>query len=405
MNRMSALVLALAAAGTAHAQQGDGTDYSTQIHVYKPDRAEATDARIAALKAPDGFSVKPLATGLKNPRILAVAPGGLIYVSRREQGDVLLLKDADDDGVLDQAPVAVAHRSGAHGLAVHDGKLYLATVKEIFVAPIAPDGTLGALTLLVGDLPDGGQHPNRTLAFGPDGKLYVSVGSTCNFCNESNPEHATLLQMNADGSGRTIFASGLRNTIGFDWDPRTGELWGMDQGIDFLGDDASPEELNHLVKGKRYGWPHLWGKDGVNPQSTPQGGISKAQWARMSEPMVLGYTAHAAAMQLHFYTGTAFPAGYRGDAFVTFRGSWNRKPASGYEVARVRFRDGQPTAIEPFVTGFLTEGGRRHIARPVGLAQTGNGALLVSDDANGVIYRIAYTGTPGPAGAPIGPAP
>lgn len=128
----------------------------------------------------------------------------------------------------------------------------------------------------------------------------------------------------------------------------------MDQGIDFLGDDAKPEELNKIERGKQYGWPHIWGTDGVNPQSTPVGDITKAQWQALSTPMMLGYTARATPMQMLFYPGGAFPAEYTGDAFVTMRGSSNRNPASGYEIVRIRFSDGQPQKFEPFVTGFLT---------------------------------------------------
>ena len=395
----AALLCALAS--PVLAQQGDGTDVPARVNTFKPDKVPVTDERIAALKVPQGFEVKAFAKDLKNIRIIAVAPNGDLYVSRREQGDVLLLKDANEDGVLDEAPRAVTHRPNVHGLAIGDGQLYMATATEVFRAPINPDGSLGAVEQIIKDLPDGGQHPNRTMAFGPDGMLYISVGSSCNACNETNPEHATLLRSTPDGKTRTIFASGLRNTIGFAWDPKTGELWGLDHGIDFLGDDVQPEELNHIVKGKQYGWPHIWGKDGQNPQSTPPGEITKAQWAQMSEPMVMGYTAHAAPMQMVFYTGNQFPAEYRGDAFVTMRGSWNRKPASGYEVVRVRFRNGQPTAFEPFLSGFLVDGGQKHVARPVGLGVTRGGALLVGDDANGSLYRVSYKGA---AAGPSTPA-
>ncbi len=378
----------------AQAQQGDGTrmpPYTT--HIFKPAKVAATPERIAQLKAPAGFTVSAFATGLKNTRVIAVGPDGSVYVSRRDQGDVLLLKDADGDGKADGPPVIVANRPGAHGIAIRGGKFYLVTVRQLFVADILPDGRLGPLTMLAGDLPDAGQHANRTLAFGPDGMLYMSVGSTCNDCNEDNPENATILRMTPEGKSRTIFASGLRNTIGFDWNPKTGELWGLDHGIDFLGDEAQPEELNHIAFGKQYGWPHVYGAGEIYPQSTPPGGITKAQWKLQSEPMVLGYTAHSAPMQMLFYRGTAFPAEYRGDAFATMRGSWNRDPASGYEIVRVSFDpEGQPVRFEPFVSGFLTDGGTTHIARPVGLAMARDGALLMADDANGVIYRIAYAG-------------
>lgn len=378
------------AASTALAQQGDGTRVDIDTAVMKPAKINATPQLISQLKAPAGFKVSAFATGLKNARILAVAPNGTVYLSRRDQGDVLMLKDADGDGRADGAPITVANRAGAHGLAVHDGRLYLITVKEVFVADIKSDDTLAPLRMIVGDLPDSGQHPNRTLAFGPDGMLYISVGSTCNACNESNPENATILRASADGTSRTIFATGLRNTIGFAWHPTTGELWGMDHGIDFLGDDIQPEELNKIERGKQYGWPHVWGDGGINPQSTPPGDISKDDWKRHSVPMTLGYTAHAAPMQMVFYSGGSFPPEYAGDAFVTMRGSWNRAQPSGYQIARIRYQEGQPKRIEPFVSGFLTDGGKTHIARPVGLAVAKDGALLMADDANGVIYRVAY---------------
>lgn len=407
-SRAPAPAVAVLLASAAQAQQGDGTDVLISTHVYKPNKVAATPERIARLKVPPGYRLNVFAQGLGNARILAVAPDGTIYLSRRDEGDVLMFKDADGDGRADGPPVRVASRAGAHGLAIKDGKLYLATVKEIFVADIRADGTLGPLSLLIGDLPDAGQHPNRTIAFGPDNMLYISAGSTCNACNESNPENATILRAMPDGKSRTIFASGLRNTIGFGWQPKTGELWGMDQGIDFLGDEVQPEELNRIERGKRYGWPHIWGDGGVNPQSTPQGEISKATWKAISRPMVMGYTAHAAAMQMVFYPGGSFPADALGDAFVTMRGSWNRKPSSGYEVVRIRFQNGEPRAFEPFVTGFLTDAGRTHIARPVGLAVAHDGSLLMADDANGVIYRIAYVGTSGPTvvkAAPVKAAP
>jgi Raf kinase inhibitor-like YbhB/YbcL family protein len=405
LGTLSFSILLSTICGAASAQQGDGTRTANTSSVVKPDKVAASPERIAKLRLPDGFRVSVFARDLKNARIVAVAPSGAVYVSRRDQGDVILLKDENQDGVADGAPLVVANRAGAHGLAIRGNKLYLATVKEVFVAEILGDGRLGPLEMIIGDLPDSGQHPNRTLAFGPDGMLYITVGSTCNGCNESNPENATVLRASPDGKSRTIFASGLRNTIGIDWHPASGELWGLDHGLDTFGDDVQAEELNHLVQGKQYGWPHVYGAGGINPQTTPPGEISKQEWKAQSEPMALGYTAHAAPMQMVFYTGTNFPAAYQGDAFATMRGSWNRSKPSGYELVRIRFKDGKPQAFEPFLRSFLSDGGKTHFARPVGLAQARDGALLMADDANGVLYRIAYQVSEAKASAALGPAP
>ena len=155
------------------------------------------------------------------------------------------------------------------------------------------------------------------------------MGSTCNACDETSPENATLLRISPDGKSRRIFASGLRNTIGFGWHPDTGELFGMDHGIDWLGDDDQPEELNHLQRDKQYGWPYVYANGKLNPQDEPPGDMTSEEWARLSTNPVLTYTAHAAPMQMVFYRRDRFPAEYRGDAFVAMHGSWNRGTPSG----------------------------------------------------------------------------
>lgn len=259
------------------------------------------------------------------------------------------------------------------------------------------DGSLGALRMIIDDLPDGGQHPNRTLAV-MNNRIYISVGSTCNACNETSKESATILMTDLDGKNRRIFASGLRNIIGFGWHPTSKKMFGMDHGIDWLGDNDQPEELNELVEGAKYGWAYVYADGKINPQDEVPAelGLTNEDWARQSKNPVLMYTAHAAPMQLLFYTGAMFPAEYKNDAFVAFRGSWNRIPPSGYEVVRVRFdKSGKPLKFEPFVTGFLVKGGSpegkdAHFARLAGIAQMRDGSMLVSDDTNNIIYRISY---------------
>jgi glucose/arabinose dehydrogenase len=361
--------------------------------VVKTERLELGDSR-AKLVTPPGFSVNLFAKELGKPRVIAVAADGTVYVTRRDTGDVLMLRDDDRDGRA-SAPVIVARRPQMHGIAIDGANVYLVTVKELFVAERLADGRLGPLRRLLDDLPDGGQHADRTVVVGKDGMLYVSVGSTCNACDETNQENATILKVKPDGSARSIFASGLRNTIGFAFEPASHALFGFDHGIDWLGDDDQGEELNEILEGHRYGWPYIYADHKRNPQDEPPGGLTMEQWDRMSTPPVLLHTAHAAPMQFAFYDGRQFPEEYRRDAFIALHGSWNRKPPSGFEVARVRFRGGRPAAIESFLTGFLVNLGPERwgaIGRPFGLAVTPDGSLLVGDDLNGAIYRVTAPG-------------
>jgi glucose/arabinose dehydrogenase len=379
----------------AMAQQGPRLATMTG-HVAKAERLAPEDARAKLVVGP-GFEVSTFATGLGKPRILAVASDGTVYATRRDAGDVIMLRDGNGDGKADP-PVIVARRPQMHGIALDGSKVYLVTVKELFVTDRKSDGTFGPLQRLIDDLPDAGQHADRTIAIGPDGMLYLSVGSTCNACDETNPENATMLRIKPDGSSRTVYASGLRNTIGFAFNPKTKALFGFDHGIDWLGDDDQGEELNEIVKDHQYGWPYIYADHKRNPQDEPPGEITMEQWDRMSTPPVLLQTAHAAPMQMAFYQGTQFPSEFQGDAFVAFHGSWNRKVPSGYEVARVRFQQGKPVKIETFLNGFLVNLGSERwgtIGRPFGLAITPDGSLLVGDDLNGVIYRVRVKGAKG----------
>jgi Raf kinase inhibitor-like YbhB/YbcL family protein len=377
------------------AQEKSTTDVSIRAHVFQPAMVPPTVERIKGLKLPAGFHVAKFAE-ISNPRILSVAGNGTVYVSQRDPGTITMLRDTNGDGAAD-VQMVVAEKEQMHGVYVDGNQIYLVTVKEVFKADIRPDGTLGELRMIIDDLPDGGQHPNRTLAV-RDGKIFISVGSTCNACDETTPEAATMLVTDLDGKGRRIFASGLRNTVGFGWHPVSKKFYGMDHGIDWLGDDDQHEELNELIDGAKYGWPYVYDDSKLVPHRKPPAplGLTNQDWAAQSKEPVLMYTPHAAPMQMAFYTGTQFPAEYRNDAFVSFRGSWNRSRPSGYEIVRIRFNDrGAPTAFEPFLTGFIVKGGAPDgkdatFARPVGMAQLPDGSLLFTDDTNNLIYRITY---------------
>jgi Raf kinase inhibitor-like YbhB/YbcL family protein len=399
-------IFSSAFSSSVSAQQGQLTDVAIQGFVYEPQRLSPTEARIQTLTIPQGFRVQRFAEGLDNPRMLAVAEDGTVYVTQRTPGNLVMLRDTDGDGIADVQKIVVRQRQ-LHGIAIRDREIFLADIKAVYAGDILPDGRIGQRRIITSGLPDGGQHPNRTLAFSPDGELFVSVGSTCNECREPNPQHATLQRIASDAARssrpdkpapREIFASGLRNSLAFGWHPGSGRLYAFDNGIDWLGNDEQSEELNEITQaGQRFGWPYVYDDDQINPHTEPVE-LSSEQWAELSEEPVGMYAAHAAPMQMTFYTGAQFPTEYRNDAFVSMRGSWNRKPPSGYEVLRVRFdASGGFSAFEPFVSGFIQplsdKDGVGFFGRPVGTANAKDGALLFTDDTNNMIYRVAATGT------------
>ncbi|MET0552530.1 MAG: PQQ-dependent sugar dehydrogenase [Vicinamibacteria bacterium] len=390
MKRVWALTVHTIVAATGASAQMVSKD-GIQANIVRPPTVPATPERVASLKVGPGFRVQVFADGLGKARMLAVGPKGDVYLTRREPGDLWRLRDADGDGRA-EVKEKILELPALHGIAFHGGRAYLATPDAVLTAEVKADGTLGTPRSIARLDAGGGPHDKRTLAVGPDGRLYVSVGSTCNACVEKQPHNATMLVMDTEGGGLRVFASGLRNTVGFDWHPGTKALWGMDHGIDWLGDDLQPEELNRIEDGKRYGWPYAYGDGRVNPSIDAPQGTTKEEWAKGSEKMVAGYTAHAAPLAFAFYRGSAFPERFRNGAFVTFRGSWNRKPPSGYEIVFLPFdAAGNPGAFEPFLSGFLVpeKGEPAQFGRPTGLAVAADGSLLFADDENGVVYRVA----------------
>lgn len=367
---------------------GDGSDRN----VLRPEELPFDQTAFEALALPDGFAINVYRAGLGQARMLGVH-GPHVYVTQPMQGNVIQLIDADEDGVAESQTVAASDVPMVHGIAFHEDQVFLANVKSVFRAAVAEDGSFGALAEIITDLPDGGQHPLRTLGVGPDELLYISVGSDCDACAETNPEHATLLTSALAGqaaAARTILAKGLRNTIGFGWHPVTEALWGMDHGSDWRGDDLPPEELNAIVSGNDYGWPYCYGDRQVDPIIQDPPDTTKAEYCAGTEPPVLLNQAHQAPIGLAFYTGATFPATYQNGAFVAFRGSWNRKPATGYYVGFIPFEAGEPQAVEPFVSGFLINDGTAAFGRPAGVAVAPDGALLFTDDTNGIVYRVQH---------------
>jgi glucose/arabinose dehydrogenase len=356
-----------------------------------PQHEDFDESFLSRLKVPSGFTTNIAASGLGKPRMMAFADDGTLYVTRRDQGDVLQLKDSDKDGKFDELHTVVTKFPGVHGIAFHDGYLYLCANRELKRAKLLPEGASEPETLIK-DLPDGGQHGNRTIGFGPDGMLYITVGSDCNDCNESNPEHATILVAKPDGTERRIFARGLRNTIGIDWHPETKELWGADNGTDWRGEEIPPEELNKIIEGAHYGWPWIYGDKQPDETREEPAGTTKEEFAKKTESPALTFPAHSAPINLIFLQkAKTFPNDYQDDALITFHGSWNRKNPEGFKIKRIVFENGMPKGQEDFFSGFLSPDGKSRFGRPAGLAISPDGVLFISDDANGIIYSVKAT--------------
>lgn len=395
--------------GTPAARAGDGgapravavdAGASTERDVFRPEERPFSPELAAGLRVPSGFGISTFATNVDGARML-VARGASVYVTRPEAGDVLRLDDIDGDGAADDSVAVASDLPLVHGIAFLGNQVYLATPTQVLLASVSDDGNFGAPQVIIGDLPDGGQHPLRTLGISPDERLFISVGSTCDACDDSNPENATLLAASLDGATRSTFATGLRNTIGFGWHPITRQLWGMDHGSDWRGSDTPPEELNSIVEGENYGWPYCYADRVVDPviQDPPEG-TKAAYCANTSAPALLTQ-AHEAPIGLAFYAGTGFPSEYRDDAFIAMHGSWNRFPPTGYKVVRLVFEDGVPQRFEDFVTGFLIDEGRATFGRPAGITVASDGSLLFGDDTSGAIYRVRYGQTPPDAGVAV----
>lgn len=369
-----------------HAQKGlpETKPTSAQVNTTYPQHEDFSPVKMKSLKTADGYTVVAAATGLGKPRMLALNEQGELYVTRRDVGDVLKLTDNNNDGKFDSLVTVVSKFQGVHGITIHGGWIYLCSPKKLAKGKLNEDGSVGKLDTLINDLPDGGQHDNRTMAFGPDGKLYISIGSDCNDCKETNPEHATMIRVNADGNERQVFARGLRNTIGFDWHPETKALWGLDHGTDWRGDEIPPEELNEIKEGKHYGWPQVYGKQKVDYTREDPVGSTKEAFAKTTEQSVMEFPAHSAPLDFRFLSATK--------ALVTWHGSWNRKNPEGFKVQFISFKDGRPTGTTDFLHGFLSADKKSRFGRPTGLAISKDKKIFISDDAAGVIYCVMPSG-------------
>ena len=338
------------------------------------------------IKLPVGFSIATFATGIPSARLLRFTPTGDLLVSASGEGKVMLVeRDADGDGHADGVRVLIDKLNTPHGLALHADWLYVAEQHAVFRIRFdaAARTVSGKPEYIIRGLPTGG-HWSRTIGIGPDGWLYLSVGSSCNVCIEEDRRRAAITRYHVDGSGEQIYATGLRNAVEFAWQPGTDTLYATDNGRDFLGDDFPPCELNRVVEGGFYGWPFANGDRVPDPDY----GKGKEDPIATSIPPAHKFGAHVAPLGITFYTGTMFPERFRGAAFVAQHGSWNRSRKSGYKVVAVFFDANGAIREDDLATGFELD--ETVHGRPVDVAVGPDGALYVSDDFTGSIYRITY---------------
>ena len=342
-------------------------------------------------KAPAGFQVNVYASGFKRPRWLTVAPNGDIFLADTTgSGQIIVLHSGKDTNVAPEREVFVDGMNRPFGIAFHDDYVYVGNMNELVRFKYDPKTSkrLGEKEHLV-DLPSGG-HDTRSVAFSPDGKhVFIAVGSNSNINTGEPAIRAAVTICDLDGKNARLYATGLRNPVGLAIEPVTGKLWTSVNERDDLGDDLPPDYFTSLKDGGFYGWPYSYIGDNVDPrvkQEHPE--LVK----RAIVPDVL-LGAHVAPLQFTFYTGKQFPESYWGGAFVAEHGSWNRASRSGYQVAFVAFKDGKPSADPvPFLTGMVPDPSQKDVlGRPVGVTVAPDGALLVSDDGAGVVYRVSTT--------------
>lgn len=352
---------------------------------------------VDTITLPPGFHLDVFASGVTAARELALGTKGTVFVGSMRPPNVWALVDTKGDHKADRVITIGSGLGTPSGVAFHDGALYVADVNRVLRYDHIEDhlDNPPKPVVVTGQFPDDSMHGWKFIAFGPDGLLYVPVGAPCNIC-EPDARHATIFRMKPDGTGLEPFATGVRNSVGFDWSPVNKQLWFTDNGRDNLGDDKPSDELNHATKkGMNFGYPYCHEGDIPDPQYG-----SKHPCSQFTPPAAkLG--PHVAAIGMRFYTGKMFPAEYRNAIFIAEHGSWNRSTPIGYRVAVVTFgRDGKPQPPKAFAEGWL-----KGIARKFGDTTIGNawgrpadvlvmpdGALLVSDDTGNAVYRISYSG-------------
>jgi len=363
-------------------------DTNLKPHPTPPIATAVDKIPVDKLKLPAGFKAEIWSHGHPGGRTMVEGPKGTIFMGTRVIGRVYAITNKDGKR---EAKVLLQGLTQPNGLAMKDGSLYVFAINKVFRYDNIEDkldnpGEPVELTAKF-NLPDTIHHNWKYVAFGPDNKLYVQVGSNCNICEINPGVHGQIRRYDADGSNMEIMARGIRNTVGFDWHPQTKELWFNDNGRDWAGNAGPEDELNRIPKGQEganFGFPYCHANGIADPdvkRPNPCAGV-------VLPAALLG--PHAAGLGLKFYTGSMFPKNYQNVAFIARHGSWNREKKFGYDVVIARPQSNGTAKIEPFMTGLLDDQKNEFYGRPSYLLQMSDGSLLVSDETNGAIYRISY---------------
>ena len=341
---------------------------------------------LGRLHLPPGFFISLYAENLPDARQIAIGTQGTLFVGSRQAGRVYAAVDADHNGVAERVGLIAERLSMPSGIAFRDGALYVAAVDRVLryadiekhlVSPPQPEQ-------VVDGLPSASHHGWKFIAFGPDGALYVPIGAPCNICAPA-PPYASIVRIKTDDGQITAYARGVRNSVGFDWHPETGEMWFGDNGRDMLGDEQPADEINRVRRSREhFGYPFIHAGELRDPE------FGAGHQADEFSPPAIKLDAHVAPVGLAFYRGKMFPPAYRNALFVAEHGSWNRTHKSGYRVMVATITaNGEVASYAPFITGWLE--GEKSWGRPVAFATMADGSLLISDDQAGVVYRVTYS--------------
>ncbi len=370
------------------------TAAATPVPVEPTTESSPTAAPVAAanpplpqeISLPPGFRIGYYAANVPNARSMALSPNGTLFVGTLARGSLYAIRDTNQDYVADEVITLAQGMNVPNGVAFRDGALYVAEINRVLrydnIEESLPQ--LPEPVVINDGYPSDAAHGWKFIRFGPDGRLYVPVGAPCNVCAIEGRPYGLITSLAPDGADYQVYAEGVRNSVGFDWHPETGEMWFTDNGRDGMGDDVPPDELNHAPQaGLHFGFPYCHG--GTIPD--PEFGSQRACDEFTPPAQTLG--PHVAALGMRFYTGSLFPAEYHNQVFIAEHGSWNRTEPIGYRVTLVRLEGDEAVSYEPFAEGWLRDDGEVW-GRPVDVQLMPDGSLLVSDDTAGAIYRIWY---------------